>query len=473
MRFDSSLYLIFLAVAVTVFWLIPPRLRCIFVLLASAAFYATSSLFLISVPIAVAGLLYLFSRKIVAVPDNIKFWLRMGIGILVAQLLMFKYAGFLLQNVEQVVTAARHLNRIENVGVPLGISFFTFEAIGYLVDVRQKRIGRVSFIDLCIFMLFWPSVVAGPILRAREIVPQLRFRSNFEAHFIFGGLDRIIWGLVQKNVLANTLGVWVDRGFSTRAMTPSTVDSWLLAVAFSLQIYFDFAAYSSIAIGAARLLGITIPENFRQPYHAGTPAEFWSRWHMTLSRWVRDYLFFPISARYKRAALPLYLSLIGVMGLVGLWHGAGWTFAVWGLIHGILLALYRVYGSVAQSQAGPFTKVPREVWRVLTLVGVLAAWVPFRAPTLAKAFSFWSRMFMHFIAGTSYGMTAYLFTAAAVLFCIMEPWLTSKFSAPDLKVGTRGLSWGHIVLRPVAYCVGLLLFMIFDQHSAQFIYSKF
>src|SRR5262249_29158599 len=156
------------------------------------------------------------------------------------------------------------------------------------------------FTDVYLFVMFWPHLMAGPIVRARELIPQLSFASKFEVKFVFEGIDRLIWGLVQKNVIANTLGAAVDSGsFSPSAPLPSTIDGWLTAVAFGLQIYFDFAGYTNIAIGAARLLGITLPENFRYPYHAANPAEFWSRWHMTLSRWVRDYLFFPLNAHFR------------------------------------------------------------------------------------------------------------------------------------------------------------------------------
>jgi D-alanyl-lipoteichoic acid acyltransferase DltB (MBOAT superfamily) len=141
---------------------------------------------------------------------------------------------------------------------------------------------------------------------------------------------------VQKNLIANTIGSWVDDGFLPKAAAlNTTIDNWALAVAFGIQIYFDFAAYSNMAIGAARLIGITLPENFRFPYHAANPVDFWSRWHMTLSRWIRDYVFFPLNAGFQDKKLRLYGSLVAVMGVVGLWHGAGWGFVLWGVMHGV------------------------------------------------------------------------------------------------------------------------------------------
>jgi D-alanyl-lipoteichoic acid acyltransferase DltB (MBOAT superfamily) len=317
--------------------------------------------------------------------------------------------------------------------------------------------------------------MSGPIVRARELVPQLKFRLKFEPRFAFEGIDRLVWGLVQKNVVANVLGIWVNKGFNVEAIgAPSTMDSWFVAVAFGLQIYFDFAGYSNMAIGAARLLGVTLPENFRQPYHAATPADFWARWHMTLSRWIRDYLFFPINAKWMGAPLPLYASLIGVMTLVGLWHGAGWNFILWGFMHGAYLVVYRLYESAKIKHS----KIARSRmvaggWRLLTLVGITAAWVPFRAPNLHKAGSILSSMFVRFSLGTAYSSSFYVFTAIVVLFCAAEPFLLRKLSEIEEHAGAKRPSVFRILGRPFVYTCGFLLFLLFDENNVQFIYSQF
>ncbi len=201
------------------------------------------------------------------------------------------------------------------------------------------------------------------------------------------GLDRLIWGLVQKNLIANSLGSWVDQGFLPGAAAlNTTIDNWFLAAAFGLQIYFDFAAYSNMAIGAAQLIGIQLPENFQFPYLARNPVDFWSRWHMTLTRWIRDYLFFPINARYRGAPVPLYLSLLGTMAVIGLWHGAGWGFVLWGVLHGAYLVLYRMFERLHETRLPQLAEARwvRACWRVFTLLAVTAAWVPFRAGPFAK-----------------------------------------------------------------------------------------
>ncbi|HEY1423038.1 MAG TPA: MBOAT family O-acyltransferase, partial [Candidatus Acidoferrum sp.] len=357
----------------------------------------------------------------------------------------------------------------------LGISFYTFEAIAYLIDLRKGRVKLPGFFDLCLFFLFWPNILSGPLVRARELMPQLIFHKQFEPRFCFEGLDRLIWGLVQKNVFANVLGIWVDRGFAPATTgIPSTLDGWCLAIAFGLQIYFDFAAYTNMAIGAARLIGVTLPENFRQPYHAATPPDFWNRWHMTLSRWIRDYLFFPINARWSDAPLPLYASLLGVMALVGLWHGAGWGFLLWGTLHGAYLVVYRIYESWKSTR--PVlrdSRIAASIWRILSLVAIAAAWVPFSAATLSSAASILSSMFIRFSSGKAYGAGFYALTAVLILFCAIEPLLLQKLGEIEDRAGADGPSPFRIVFRPIAYSFGLLLFLLFDEHNAQFIYSQF
>jgi D-alanyl-lipoteichoic acid acyltransferase DltB (MBOAT superfamily) len=247
-----------------------------------------------------------------------------------------------------------------------------------------------------------------------------------------------------------------------------------LAIAFGLQIYFDFAGYANLAIGTARLIGVQLPENFRQPYHAVSPTDFWNRWHTTLSRWIRDYLFFPINAKWKGASLPLYLSLIGVMALVGLWHGAGWGFLMWGTMHGVYLAAYRMYESLrGNASSTKDAGISAGAWRVMTLVAVTVAWVPFRAPSLAQAGSILGAMFARFTWHLEYERLFYGITLAVALFCAIEPVILRALAEADEDAGASGLSMFRIVVRPVVYLFGLTLFLLFDQSYSQFIYSQF
>ena len=477
MTFNSVSYLILLALAVVVYWILPERARRFFVFAMSVSFYASWGLVFVWVPLFVAVIVFLVARKMMTNPPHARRWMWIGIVTLLSLLTILKYRGFLFLNLAFAgFTAGISANSwLTKVAFPIGISFYTFEAISYLIDLRQGRVKMPKFLDLCLFFFFWPNVLSGPIVRARELMPQLEFRKAFDAQFVFEGMDRIVWGLVQKNAFANLLGVWVDKGFLPgAAKLPSSVDGWFLAVAFALQIYFDFAGYTNLALGTARLLGIALPENFRQPYHAGTPAEFWTRWHMTLSRWIRDYLFFPINAKWTGKPLVLYSSMILIMALVGLWHGAGWGFIVWGVLHGIYLVIYRMYEGVKNGR--PWLMESRSanaLWRMITLVAVVVAWVPFRAANLAKADAILAAMFLHLRTGREYSAVFYLLTGFVAVFCVLEPLLIRALGDLDHREDSEAVSPMRVIVRPILYAVGLLLFLIFDSNNAQFIYSQF
>jgi D-alanyl-lipoteichoic acid acyltransferase DltB (MBOAT superfamily) len=477
MVFNSVPYLVLLGLAVVLFWLLPARFRRSFVLLASAAFYASWGLVFVWLPLLVAGIVYVVGREIVRGTSRQRLWMRLGIAGVLFLLIFFKCREFFLGNLSALgVSLGTHLLLFpDSLAFPVGISFYTFEAIAYLIDLRQGRVKLPGFGDLCLFFFFWPNILSGPMVRARELMPQLGFRKAFEPGFCFEGMDRLIWGLVQKNVIANVLGIWVDHGFAPTAVgVPSTLDGRFLAVGFGLQIYFDFAGYTNLAIGTARFLGVTLPENFRQPYHAATPPDFWARWHMTLSRWIRDYLFFPITAKWANTSLLLYAALIGAMTLVGLWHGAGWGFILWGTLHGGYLVLYRLCESwrgATPAQSGK--TVMSMAWKVFTLVAVTAAWVPFRATSFERAGAILSAMFYRFAAGHAYSTGFYVFTVTVAVFCALEPWVMRRLGEIEERAGVDGPSPFRMLVRPIAYAFGLFLFLLFDENNAQFIYSQF
>jgi alginate O-acetyltransferase complex protein AlgI len=477
MPFNSSLYLVLLVVAVVVFWLLPERFRRFFVLAASVAFYATWGVLFVWLPLLVAAIVYVAGKRIGAGRGtaSAKQWMRLGIGTVLSLLIVFKYRSFLLANAAALLApfGVHSVSLATAIAFPIGISFYTFEAIAYLIDVRQGRVKLPGFLNLGLFFFFWPNILSGPIVRARELIPQLDFGKRFAPQFVFDGLDRVIWGLVQKNVIANMLGIWVDKGFAPSAGRPTSLDGWCLAIAFGLQIYFDFAGYTNLAIGTARLLGVTLPENFRFPYHAATPQDFWARWHMTLSRWIRDYLFFPINARWH-GAVPLYMTLVWVMGLVGLWHGAGWNFILWGLLHGTYLVAYRVFESWNAGRPGiDESGIVNAAWRLLTLLGVAIAWVVFRASTWAKAQLILSSMFYRVSRGASYSHLFYAWTLLVLLLCAVEPWIVRELNEFEATAGERGLFVYRSVGRPIIYLCGLLLFLLFEENNVQFIYSQF
>ena len=503
MVMNSYTYLGFLTVVVIIFWHLPNRFRGPYLLAVSIFYYATWNPYFVLLPLSLCTAAYLLARAMQRQPARRETLAWAGTGLTLLVLGFFKYREFVAHNLSVLLAGlgAHPVSLGLAIGLPLGISFYSFEVISCLVDSRQGRVALPSFLNLCNFVMFWPHLMSGPIVRVRELVPQLSFGKRFSLKLLVSGLDRLIWGLVQKNAIANTIGWWVDQGFRAGG-THSTADNWVLAIGFGLQIYFDFAGYTNMAIGAARLLGINLPENFRFPYHAASPPDFWARWHMTLSRWIRDYLFFPVNARYRGAPLPLYLSLLGIMALVGLWHGAGWGFVIWGFMHGVYLVLYRLWegvysagekaaevqtGSVpaaagsaanasvdarrSRTMTGPIWAV---AWRVFTLVAVTAAWVPFRARQGKLAANMLYSMFFHFSWGLDFPHRFYALTGLFVALCVAEP-LVARFlawldDAAEEKAAARG---AMILARTLTYAAGLLLFMIFDQQETQFIYFQF
>ena len=407
-------------------------------------------------------------------------WLRAGTAFVLFTLGFFKYQHFFMDNLNALLVSLGRSPAGTGLALalPLGISFYSFEAISYLIDVRQGRVKNLSFTDLYLFLMFWPHLMAGPIVRFRELAPQLKFSRQFDLAMFLRGMDRLIWGLVQKNLFANNLGSFVDEGFLPRTAHANTmIDNWFLALAFGLQIYFDFAAYSNMAIGSAQLVGITLPENFRFPYHAKNPSDFWSRWHMTLSRWIRDYLFFPINAKFRGAPGPLYLSLIGIMGLVGLWHGAGWGFIRVGAdarrIPGALPHVGEAgrgsspAGAVADRRGGdPGRHAGRRHPGVDSVPRCYPGPGRHHAAVGARRLQPAGLLFHQFLPDHTAGRRFHGGRALP-----QRP--GSKSCRRRSTTRPRLLAANLYLWRPALYACGLLLFLAFDDRDAKFIYFQF
>jgi alginate O-acetyltransferase complex protein AlgI len=297
----------------------------------------------------------------------------------------FKYAIFFSQNLYALGLVDSVLGGII---LPLGISFYTFEQIGFLVDIRRGADYRPRLRDYALFVMFFPRVVAGPILRFNEIIPQTTQpkRPGQVAQDIAIGLTLFAIGLCKKAFLADGVAPYANAGFNEAAAggTPDLFAAWGATLAYTCQLYFDFSGYSDMAIGIARCFGIRFPENFNSPYKAGSIIEFWRRWHITLSRFLRDYLYISLGGN-RRGPARRYANLLLTMLLGGLWHGAAWTFVVWGALHGLALAANHGWNTlrIAAVLRG------RPWWRafafLLTFLLVVVAWVFFRAPDLATA----------------------------------------------------------------------------------------
>jgi alginate O-acetyltransferase complex protein AlgI len=304
-----------------------------------------------------------------------RFWVVAGIAANLAVLGFFKYLAFL-------AGAAVNFMGIPvqgwNVILPLGISFYTFELISYLVDLQGGDGRHYPLRQFCLFIFLFPHLVAGPIIRHNEIIPQFSLSPlRPGAALLLGhGISFFVIGCVKKVFLADPLASVADQIFAG-GQSPAMGDSWLGALAFTFQLFLDFSAYSEMAIGLGLMLGFRFPDNFNVPYRATDIREFWRRWHMTLSRFLRDYLYIPLGGSRHGAATFVKATLL-TMGLCGLWHGAGWTFIVWGLLHGVALVICRFWQRMGRQLAVPVA------W-ALTMLFVIAGWVLFRAADFSTA----------------------------------------------------------------------------------------
>src|SRR5438132_6071818 len=278
-------------------------------------------------------------------PDRRTVALALGIAATIAPLLYFKYYGFFTVNVTNAATTfGLHVAPpLIQVVLPVGVSFYTFMAIAYVVDIYRGDFEIASWVDLFLYLSFFPHLVAGPIVRPNELIPQLVVRRDPRHIDVAGAMWLILGGLFKKVVIANYLaGAIVDPVFGDPARH-SSPEAIIGIVAYAVQIYCDFSGYTDIAIGVAKLLGFRFPQNFDRPYSARSVQEFWRRWHMTLSRWLRDYLYIPLGGN-RKGRLLTYRNLLLTMLLGGLWHGAAWTFVAWGGVHGAGLAIERALG---------------------------------------------------------------------------------------------------------------------------------
>ena len=389
MLFSSTIFLFyFLPLVLALYYTVGRigiRLRNGLLLAASLIFYAWGEPKNVLLLLASCLANYLFG---LAVAGRRKGFLILAVGFNLGLLFVFKYLNFAVETVN--VLAGAEILPQTNIALPLGISFFTFQAMSYVIDVyRGDTPVRKNLSDLALYICLFPQLVAGPIVRYNEIQQQLSTRrESLEA--VCAGMCRFVGGLGKKLLLANSMGVIADTVFGqtklwhTQYLVPSTL-AWVGAAAYMLQIYLDFSAYSDMAIGLGGMFGFSFPENFNYPYMADSMNEFWRRWHMSLTRWFREYLYFPLGGSRTRNADGMVRNLLIVWLCTGIWHGANWTFVFWGLWNFLFVVLERVAG---------IDQWPGAIWRHgYTLLAVLIGWVLFRSDDLYCFFEYMANLF--------------------------------------------------------------------------------
>jgi alginate O-acetyltransferase complex protein AlgI len=399
MLFNSYLFIcLFLPITLIGFWLfqkLSPSLVSLWLVVASLFFYGwwnSSYLVLLLISISVnyvAG--YTIDRQVGEVK---KISIAIAVGANLALLGYYKYANFFIANLN---SAFGQDWTIGAVILPLGISFFTFTQIAFLVDVYQGKVKEYNFIRYCLFVTYFPHLIAGPVLHHQEMMPQFK-QLNTQQHQpeIAGGLVILAIGLAKKVLLADGIVNYVTVIFdAVREHVPLTfAEAWLGALAYTLQLYFDFSGYSDMAIGISLMFGVTLPINFNSPYKAVNIIEFWRRWHITLSNFLRDYLYIPLGGN-RQGEFRRYVNLMLTMLLGGFWHGAGWTFIIWGGLHGLYLTLNHSWHGLRKSWGHDLQQVSiwGRIWSTsLTFIAVTIAWVFFRAENLTGAMAMLAQM---------------------------------------------------------------------------------
>lgn len=385
MIFSSLIFLfLFLPLTLLGYYLIRPAYRNGFLLLASLIFFAWGGVSYTLILIAVILFNYFISwlvQRLRGTPKGYR-WLAVGVAVNILVLAFFKYTVFALENINFLrlqLGAARF--PLPKIVLPVGISFYIFHCISYLVDIyRRKSDAQRNILDLSLYICMFSQLVAGPIIRYSDVWMQLRHRDHHLAKFS-SGVERFIIGMAKKVLLANTFGYTADQFFNSDLTQLSAINAWLGLICYTLQIYYDFAGYSDMAIGLGRMFGFEFMENFNFPYIARSVKEFWRRWHISLSTFFRDYVYIPLGGN-RVAVSRMYVNLLLVFFLTGFWHGASWNFVIWGLFHGFFLVMERLFLERWLQRAG------RPLANIYTLLVVMLAWVLFRAETLGQALQY-------------------------------------------------------------------------------------
>ena len=381
MVFSSGIFLfLFLPIVLLIYYnpLIRSRsFRNIFLFLASIIFYAWGEPVYVLLMLSSIVVNWLFGRCIMA-GKNSTVIAALAVVYNLAFLFVFKYLDFAITNCNNLLNLSIPLFGIE---LPIGISFYTFQAMSYVIDVKRKpELAQRSLLNVGLYIACFPQLIAGPIVRYETVAQQIRERTE-SWNDVTVGLRRFLWGIAKKVILANNLAKFADLAFDGTEL--STALAWLGAAAYMLQIYFDFSGYSDMAIGLGRMFGFRFDENFNYPYAASGITDFWRRWHISLSTWFRDYVYIPLGGNRVRPARHI-LNLFLVWLLTGIWHGANWTFILWGLIYFLLLMLEKYT---------PLKRVPKLFGHLYTLLAVCLCWVLFRAASLSSALEYLKAMF--------------------------------------------------------------------------------
>lgn len=483
MLFNSTEFLfLFLPLTLLAFFLLArlnTRAALASLTLASLCFYAWWDWHFLPVLMASITFNFIMGRWLQREGEWRGWLLTFAVAINLAALFLYKYLDFALASLNATLGTsmpAQHL------ALPLGISFFTFTQLAYLVDVYFRKARESRVVDYVLFVTYFPHLIAGPILHHAQMMPQFRSQTIYtpRAEAIAGGLTFLTIGLVKKVLIADYLAKYASPVFSASAGadSPGFAEAWVGTLAYTLQLYFDFSGYCDMAIGISRLFNIDLPLNFASPYKATSISEFWRRWHMTLSQFLRDYLYIPLGGnRLGRARR--YLNLFLTMLLGGLWHGANWTFVIWGALHGSYLIINHGWSALRERLGLPALPAPLAL--AITLLAVVLAWVPFRADNLSTTLDIWQAMLgLHGLHGAPISDVpvdkAFRAIIVGLLVVLLAP--NSQTLVTNLQLRLRDISAMHPPrigwLLPGLLIGALFSFTVMSLgHVSEFLYFQF
>lgn len=465
MIFSTPLFIFgFLPTFLLLYYLLPLKARPWIILSGSCLFYGWWKLEYLAVVLGLS--LVSFGAARIAVEASRaahRYWaVRIGVGLNLATLGYFKYTYFLTDNFNVALERLGQQSLIlPNIILPIGISFLTFQSISYIIDVaRGDAPPARKLVDFLSFSTLFPQLIAGPVLRYKDLAEQFVYRAH-SIEIFAKGLSRFITGLAMKLLVADSVAPLADRMFALP--TPTLAESWLGVLAYSIQLLFDFAGYSAMAIGLGLMIGFRYAENFNSPYISRSITEFWQRWHISLSRWLRDYLYIPLGGN-RHGEFKTYRNLLLTMLLGGFWHGANWTFILWGAWHGGIMALERWMGA-----KGRTTVWPAPLAWALTMLLVIIGWVMFRAPTVSDAV----RMYVGMIGTNGLALSAesQLLTQPTEYIALLVGAFLSAI-APALQRQRPSTMTSVSILRPMAlFCVCVMVMNA--RLNSPFLYFQF
>ncbi|MBM6593445.1 MBOAT family O-acyltransferase [Microvirga pudoricolor] len=467
----------------------------LWLLVSSLFFYGWWEARFLPILLASIALNFAFGRAIVRArslsgPDRPRHLLVAGVTLNLAALAYFKYADFLVSNIGDLLNLGDVLGAhwaMKDIALPIGISFFTFTQIAYLVDTYARKASEPDPVRYGLFVTYFPHLIAGPILHHGEMMPQFASRSPRDRGLdVAVGLTLLSVGLFKKVVIADTISQYSTPVFLAfdQGLRMSFVEAWLGALAYALQIYFDFSAYCDMALGISRMFGILLPVNFLSPYQSASIIDFWRRWHITLSRFLRDYLYIPLGGN-RRGTARRYANLALTMLLGGLWHGASWNFVIWGGLHGLYLVINHAYRAQAARMG---FRLSRGLSWGLTFLAVVFAWVFFRAETFRGAWIMVKTMLgaRGPLLPDAWPVEGLGLVAALLLLCVAAPNMyvvlyrfrpglyPDWFVAP--QTSRRALSWRPSFAAGIGYgalfAVALIVLLQFARES-EFLYFQF